>query len=115
MSGPKVRQRGWRRIEGLGAVAVAAACLLIGSELRAQGPQVDVENPPGSPHARVRLGQPLGASGTSGFDATPVTSQQSIFGGRPGPSASRAPINQLAAPQPPVMRIQALNRPGALQ
>jgi cobalt-zinc-cadmium efflux system outer membrane protein len=102
------------RIEGA-SILVVLTWLTIASEVVAQGPQVDVENPPGSPSARGRLGPVLGASGTSGFDATPVTTQQSIFGGRPGPSATRAPINQLAAPQPPVMRIQALVRPAVLQ
>jgi cobalt-zinc-cadmium efflux system outer membrane protein len=81
---------------------------------RGQGPQVDVNNPPGAPTARGRLGAALGASGTSGFDASPVTTQQSIFGGRPGPSATRAPINQLGAPEPAVMRIQPIVRPTPL-
>lgn len=82
---------------------------------RGQGPQVDVNNPPGSPNARGSLGVALGASGTSGFDASPVTAQQSIFGGRPGPTATRAPLNQLAAPQPAVMSISPIVRPMELQ
>ena len=91
------------------AVAVPTAA-------RAQGPQVDLDNPPGAPNARGRLGAAVGASGTSGFDASPVQSTQSIFGGRPGPSATRAPINQLAAPQPAVLQIQrAIPAPSPLQ
>jgi cobalt-zinc-cadmium efflux system outer membrane protein len=91
------------------------ALLALAGPAWGQGPQVDVENPPGSPVARGKLGPALGASGTSGFDATPVAPQQSIFGGRPGPSATRAPINQLAAPQPAVIRIQPIARPAPLQ
>jgi cobalt-zinc-cadmium efflux system outer membrane protein len=92
-----------------------AACLVIADQTRVHGQQVDVENPPGAPEVRGKLGPALGASGTSGFDATPITTQQSIFGGRPGPSATRVPINQLAAPQPAVMRIQPIARPAVLQ
>lgn len=97
----------------MGAFAMATA--LLSSTALAQGPQVDVDNPPGSPISRGRLGSPLGASGTSGFDATPIQQQQSIFGGRPGPSATRAPLNQLAAPQPAVMRIQSISQPAPLE
>jgi cobalt-zinc-cadmium efflux system outer membrane protein len=83
---------------------------------RAQGPQVDVDNPPGSPDARGKLGAPLGASGTSGFDARPVTAQESIFGGRPGPTATRAPINQLNPPSAPVATIKpVVSQPPALE
>lgn len=97
------------------ALLVVLAALTAGRFARGQGPQVDVNNPPGSPEARGRLGPAIGASGTSGFDATPIQTQQSIFGGRPGPSATRAPINQLAAPQPPVMRIQSISQPAPLE
>jgi cobalt-zinc-cadmium efflux system outer membrane protein len=114
MTGPGVRERGWHWTGRTGAL-VTLACGFLASVACAQGPNVDVENPPGSPQARGRLGPALGASGTSGFDASPVTTQQSIFGGRPGPAATRVPINQLAAPQPAVMRIQQLNRPAQLQ
>jgi len=94
---------------------VCGILLGLAGPLRAQGPQVDVENPPGRPNARGRLGAATGASGTSGFDATPVTTQQSIFAGRPGPGATRVPLNQLAQPKPPVMRIERLSRPAPLE
>ena len=81
----------------------------------AQGPQVDVDNPPGAPDARGKLGPALGASGTSGFDASPVNYQQSVFGGRPGAGATRAPVNQLAAPLPPVMQVKPVSLPAPLQ
>ncbi len=93
---------------------LAAMLVLIGASARAQGPQVDVDDPPGSPTGRGKLGPARGASGTSGFDATPVTSQESIFGGRPGPSATRAPINQLGAPAVPIMRIKPIAQPRSL-
>ena len=92
----------------IGMTAVAPTCL-------AQGPQVDVDNPPGAPQSRGRLGDALGASGTTGLDGSPITSQDSVFGGRPGPSASRAPLNQLSAPQPGVSRLQRISQPATLE
>lgn len=108
---PRVGRR--RALPFLALVLLGSA--LVGSAARAQGPQFDVDNPPGSPVGRGKLGAALGASGTSGFDATPVTTQDSLFGGRPGPSATRAPLNQLAAPQPAVMRIQPIAQPAPLE
>jgi cobalt-zinc-cadmium efflux system outer membrane protein len=85
------------------------------SAVVAQGPQFDVGNPPGSPIARGKLGAALGASGTSGFDATSIAPQQSIFGGRPGPSVTRTPINQLGQPRPPVFSISSITPPRSLE
>lgn len=111
--------KGSRRARPRSRRGAAALYLIVWTTLssssRAQGPQFDVDNPPGAPQARGRLGPALGASGTSGFDATAVTQQESIFGGRPGPSASRAPVNQLAAPQPPVIRIPRLTQPAPIE
>jgi cobalt-zinc-cadmium efflux system outer membrane protein len=59
------------------------------STARGQAPQVDVENPPGVPDARGKLGPAIGASGTSAFDNPAVGNP---IGGRPGPSVSRAPV-----------------------
>ncbi|MGE5755504.1 MAG: TolC family protein, partial [Planctomycetaceae bacterium] len=95
-------------------LAAGATCLLLlawGVEARAQGPQFDVENPPGAPEARGKLGPAVGASGTSGFDVIGVSTQPSLLGGRPGPSATRAPINQLTQPQPPVKPIKLPSPP----
>ncbi len=102
-------------------VAILGFALLVwlagpGTTGYAQGPQVDLDNPPGAPDARGKLGSALGASGTSGFDATPVQTQQSIFGGRPGPTATRAPINQLNPPSAPIMAIKpAIAQPTTLE
>src|SRR5215217_2336058 len=63
----------------------------------AQGPTVDVQGPPGQPEAQGRLGAPLGSSGISAFDSAPG-SQGRPLGGRPGPSASRAPVGALSPP-----------------
>jgi cobalt-zinc-cadmium efflux system outer membrane protein len=82
---------------------------------RAQGPQVDIENPPGTPEGRGTLGPALGASGTSSFEALNLTPQGNIFSGRPGPSVTRAPINQLNAPTPPVAPQRARFKPVVLQ
>jgi outer membrane protein, heavy metal efflux system len=96
-------------------VALLAGPLAATRPVAAQGPQVDVDNPPGAPSSRGRLGPALGASGTSGFDANPVTTQESVFSGRPGAGATRVPINQLAAPQPPVMRLPPITQVAPLQ
>jgi len=105
--GPNLRL-GW-------ALLLALLAAGVGSRARAQGPQFDVNNPPGSPDARGKLGAALGASGTSGFDATPVVNQQSIFGGRPGNSTPHVPLNQLNAPRPAVIQITPLPKPVAVE
>ncbi len=107
----QVVRRVGRRGRGSAALVLALA---LATTTHAQGPQVDVENPPGAPNARGRLGPALGASGTSGFDATPVTTQQSVISGRPGPSSTRVPINQLSQPRPAVLPIKPISRPQPL-
>lgn len=98
-----------RSLRRVGCILTVILTLLsFASTGSAQGPQVDVDNPPGASNSRGTLGGALGASGTSGLDGTPIQSQDSIFGGRPGPSASRAPINQLSSPQPAISRIPRL-------
>lgn len=101
----------WAWVFALSALLATAT----GSVVRAQGPQFDVNNPPGSPDSRGKLGAALGSSGTSGFDATPVVNQQSIFGGRPGASTPHVPLNQLGAARPPIAQITALPRPATLE
>jgi cobalt-zinc-cadmium efflux system outer membrane protein len=102
----------WLRVAK--AAVLTVAVLTAPGVVRGQGPQVDVENPPGSPTGRGSLGPALGASGTSGFDATKITSQESILGGRPGTS-SKVAVNQLSAPQPAVSRIPSIARVAPLQ
>jgi outer membrane protein, heavy metal efflux system len=109
------RPAGGRQAARLAGPLVLLVFLAVPGVVSAQGPQVDVDNPPGAPDARGKLGPALGASGTSGFDATPVVNQESVFGGRPGPGATRAPVNQLAAPQPAVMRVKRVTLPAPLQ
>ncbi len=82
----------------------------------AQGPQVDIDSPPGAPNARGKLGVARGASGTSGFDGTPVTNMQSVFGGRAGTASTHAPLNQLNPPGPPVApRVAVVQTPSVLE
>jgi cobalt-zinc-cadmium efflux system outer membrane protein len=89
----------------LGRAGLPALVLVLfaASAAQGQGPQVDIDNPPGSSEGRGTLGPSLGASGTSGFDVLNVSQQPSIFAGRPGPTATRAPLNQLSAPTPAVV------------
>jgi hypothetical protein len=89
-------------------------CLLLlawGVEAWAQGPSIDVENPPGAPEARGKLGPAIGSSGTSGFDVLGISTQPSLVSNRPGPSVSRAPITQLGKPGPPVKPIKLPSPP----
>lgn len=68
--------------------------LAAGSSGWAQGPTVDVENPPGVGAGRSMLGPAIGASGVSLFQDPPGSTSAPI-GSRPGPSVSRAPVSGL--------------------
>lgn len=86
------------------------------TSVRAQGPQVELDSPPGLPDGRGSLGSALGASGRSGFDVSPIQPQQSHFGGRAGSSGTRAPLNQLNPPGPPVSMMSSIvQRPATLE
>jgi cobalt-zinc-cadmium efflux system outer membrane protein len=65
---------------------------------RAQGPTVDVDNPPGVSAGESMLGPAIGAAGISLFQETPGSTSAPI-GNRPGPSVGRAPASGLY-PQP---------------
>lgn len=65
----------------------------------AQGPTFDVPGPPAMPSSRGRLGAALGAAGIQEADSSPGGQSDRPIGGRPGPSASRAPISSLNPPQ----------------
>lgn len=86
------------------AKAVRAFLLLVAIHsgwsgiVMAQGPQIDVVNPPGVPKGRGRLGRAIGASGTSSFE-NPSESERPI-GGRTGASVSRAPVGGFQSPRP---------------
>ena len=110
---PWVGRQSWRA--GLAGTLIAVAWAVAPTVSQAQGPQFDVANPPGGPNARGKLGAALGASGTSGFDASSVAPQQSIFGGRPGASATRTPINQLSQPRAPIFTIRSISQPTPLE
>jgi cobalt-zinc-cadmium efflux system outer membrane protein len=116
MTGPgaierDARRRCWTALTSILVVAVWA----IPASVQAQGPQVNVDNPPGSLNSRGKLGAALGASGTSGFDASSVQPQQSIFSGRPGPGATRVPINQIGQPRQAVIPISSITAPPSLE
>jgi cobalt-zinc-cadmium efflux system outer membrane protein len=100
---------------GLAAGTVVLLVLTWGLEAGAQGPQVDIDNPPGAPDSRGKLGPAVGSSGTSGFDVIGVSTQPSLLGGRPGPSSTRVPINQLMQPQAPVSQISRIAVPEVLE
>lgn len=104
----------WPRT-ALPLASVLACCLMAPWPAAAQAPQVDIDEPPGVSIGRGRLGPPVGASGTSGFDASSFTDQQTIVGGRVGPSVTRVPFNQLAAPTAPVPSIRPITPPTSVQ
>lgn len=83
------------------SVHAAIAVLIAAGVCRAQGPQFDIEGPPGASDSRGKLGAPIGASGTSGFD---ITNSGQPVSGRVGVSASRAPINALNPPSVPIVQ-----------
>lgn len=96
------------------SATLAIVLSLVANVARAQGPQVDVASPTGEPALRGKLGAAVGASGTSGFDATSVSNQPGIVGGRPGPSASRVPVNNSTS-QSGTLRVGSLTLPAQLQ
>jgi cobalt-zinc-cadmium efflux system outer membrane protein len=86
----------WRRHLGTGLIG--GFLLLVASRgALAQGPAVDVDNPPGLGQGESMLGPAIGASGSSIFQNLPGATEAPI-GGRPGPSVSRAPISSLNPP-----------------
>ena len=87
-------------------LALAAAIVQVGASAFGQGPEFDIPDPSGSAHGRrsdlselgTSLGPPPGASGYSPFQDGGAT-----FGGRPGPGATRAPLD---SGTPPAGRIR---------
>ena len=61
------------------------------SRVRAQGPQVDIPEPPGLPGLSGKFTTSPGAIQASAFDN--LESANRPIGGRPGPSVSRAPVS----------------------
>ena len=92
-------KRYWRCGFGL---LIGALCVTAASQAWAQGPTVDVDNPPGVSSGESMLGPAIGAAGFSLFQNLPGSTEAPI-GGRPGPSVSRAPISGLN-PQTTVSR-----------
>ncbi|WP_165227511.1 TolC family protein [Aquisphaera insulae] len=83
-----------RRRRRISPCLTAWLVLGLAATARAQGPQIDVDNPPGTPRGGSLFGATPGASGTSLFRNTPGSSDIPI-GGRAGPSVSRAPVGAL--------------------
>ncbi len=107
-----------RVLEGFNSflrLLVFGLLMAMASNASAQGPQVDVEDPPGASNARGGLGPSLGASGTSAFDVNPVTTQDSLFGGRPGPSVTRVPLDQLSSPTAAIAQPKVKFKPQVLE
>lgn len=80
----------------------------------AQGPSIDVGGPPGMTTSRNRLGPSLGSAGFREADASLGDVEDRPIGGRPGPSASRAPIGNLNPP-PQVVREERGRRPRVVE
>ena len=99
-----------RRLLAAGLIALAWC-----GPARAQGPQVDIDNPPGAPDARGSLGPAVGSSGTSAFNVLGVTTQPSLVSNRPGAGVSRVPINQISQPSAPVTSIKPIATPAVLE
>jgi len=82
--GCRMRPRAW--------IASFLLLGLLAPAARGQGPTVDVDNPPGIGRGTSKLGDAVGAAGTSRFSNTPGT-QDGPISGRVGPSVSRAPAS----------------------
>jgi cobalt-zinc-cadmium efflux system outer membrane protein len=96
-------------------LAVAWSVLILGNaSVHAQGPSIDVENPPGVPESRGKLGAALGAAGIPEPDTAPGQQERPI-GSRAGPSVSRAPISALNPPLRPPREAPPRFRPRVLE
>jgi cobalt-zinc-cadmium efflux system outer membrane protein len=93
----------------LGLALLAAAA---GGRALAQGPQIDIPEPPGLPGGSGRLGESPGALDGSAFD-NPADLGRPI-GGRPGPSVSRAPVGMALPPTRRAVQETRLPRPAEL-
>lgn len=72
-------------------LALTLLMLAWGGRAEAQGP-ADVEEPPGLPEARAKLGPSIGSAGMMDLNTAPGEQDNRPLTGRLGPSASRAPI-----------------------
>jgi cobalt-zinc-cadmium efflux system outer membrane protein len=87
-------RRGW-----WATAALLLVLLTLAHPARAQGPQINIENPPGASGGPSMVGEPLGSAGIEGGGPAPVTP----FSGRVGPMGSHAPVVGLSPPSAPVI------------
>jgi cobalt-zinc-cadmium efflux system outer membrane protein len=78
----------------LAVLACAFGSLGMPGVVNAQGPSIDVDDPPGVSRGGSKLGDAIGAAGATRFQNVPGSTDAPI-GGRAGPSVSRAPISGL--------------------
>ncbi|MGO9600234.1 MAG: TolC family protein [Isosphaeraceae bacterium] len=85
-------------------MAVSAIVLLtLTSAARAQGPQFNIDQPPGASEGNSMLGPPLGQAGFV-EEGEPISPRP--FSGRAGPQGSHAPVAGVTAPTTPMRRQQ---------
>lgn len=84
-------------------VAVFFLLPWLAPESRAQGPQFNIDQPPGSSEGGSTLGRPLGQAGFV-EEGSPVSPRP--ITGRPGPGGSRAPVAGVTVTNTPMIRQQ---------
>jgi cobalt-zinc-cadmium efflux system outer membrane protein len=84
-------------------IVVCVLPLISASVSRAQGPQFNVDQPPGASEGGSTLGPPLGQAGFV-EEGSPVSPRP--FSGRAGPGGSRAPEAGVTTPNTPMIRQQ---------
>ena len=89
--------------------------LALGDAAAAQGPSIDIGEPPGVSKGRGKLGPPLGEAETPELDSAPGTQDNRPVAGRLGPSVSRAPIGGLNPPTQPTPEEPSRFRPKVLE
>jgi len=102
ISRPELRF-GRRRARLTAGILAFTITLALASRARAQGPQFNIDQPPGAAQGNSALGPALG---NAGFveEGSPVSPRP--FSGRAGPQGSHAPLAGVSAPTTPMMRQQ---------
>jgi outer membrane protein, heavy metal efflux system len=99
----EISRPGLRHVRRRVMLSVAICLLALVSRAQAQGPQFNIDQPPGSAEGGSMLGSPLGQAGFV-EEGQPVSPRP--FSGRAGPQGSHAPLAGVSTPNTPMIRQQ---------
>ena len=99
----EISRPGLRHLRWLAMLSVAICCLALAGRAQAQGPQFNIDQPPGAAEGGSMLGPTLGQAGFV-EEGSPVSPRP--FSGRAGPQGSHAPLAGVTTPNTPMIRQQ---------